>query len=89
MPRQQRSRNGSRVRADLLEADLDTGFVLVGLAEFGQDARRALAEAEVAYMDGQRRLLGLGAGAVRRFGPQFELLRWEIERVKSGLGSLP
>ncbi|HEV2445626.1 MAG TPA: hypothetical protein VGS58_06880 [Candidatus Sulfopaludibacter sp.] len=83
MPGAQRSSEGIPIRADLVEAGLDTGFALLHLAktQSGSDARRVLREARAACLEGERRLARLSEAEHRRLRVRFADLRQAIARA--------
>lgn len=88
MHRQEHS-GGVHVDADFVEADVDTGFALLQLAESQSvsgepgDALRVVEEAEDACLDGEYRLTALGVRETRRLGPQLKELHGAIDRMRA------
>jgi hypothetical protein len=91
MARAGRFRGGVRVTSDFVEADLDTVFALLYMAETqpslegGRVARRALEEAEAACRDARLRLRGLAGEDVLLFAPRLERLLGVIGAMKKRL----
>jgi hypothetical protein len=92
MPDRVGLRSGVHVERDLVEADLDTAFALLFVAE-SQDvsedhvnALRAIEEAEKAIGDGQQRLLSLKDSDRELLLHRFQRMRAVIEGIRANLG---
>jgi hypothetical protein len=83
MPRLQRSSEGIPIRADLVEAGLETGFALVQLAgtQSNGDARRVLREARAVCRESERRAARLKEEDLRRLRLRFADLRQAIAKA--------
>jgi hypothetical protein len=86
MPSLRRSSEGMPIRADLVEAGLNTGFALLHLAstQSGRDARRVLSEARAACRDSERRMAGLAEADHRRLRVRCADLRQALARAGGG-----
>lgn len=86
MPSLKRSSEGIPIRADLVEAGLNTGFALLHLArsQSAQDAQRVLREARAVCSDSERRMAGLAEADHRRLRVRCANLRQAIARAGGG-----
>lgn len=84
--------SGAHVGRDLVQADLDTAFALLFVAETeGRSAERghalrAIDEARRAIDDGEQRLLNRNDSGNERLLLQFQRMRDVIEGVRANLG---
>ena len=92
MPRRRRHASGLHIDTDLVQAGLDAGFALLHLAETQfaagarDDAVRALAEAERAWAEGQRRFQQLDPLDAPPYRPRLRELGGAIAAMKSAFG---
>lgn len=92
MPHRSGLGSGVHVEKDFVEADLDTAFALLYVAETQDplqdhaNALRAIEEAEKAIGDGEQRLVGLDDPARELLLLQFQRMRAVIEGIRSHLG---
>ena len=91
MPCPQRSSEGLPIRADLLQARLDSAYALLRLAatQSNGDARRALREARAACREGEQRLKGLRDPNSNAFRASFAGLRRAIQEAAAAPASPP
>ena len=91
MPHPRGLGSGVRVEYDFVEADLDTAFALLFVAEMqslSQDqvnALRAIEEAEKALVDGEERLPGLDDSDRERLRIQLKRMRAVVESIRLNL----
>lgn len=84
--------SGVHVERDFVEADLDTAFALLfvaetqGLSRDDANTLRAIEEAEKAIGDGEQRLLGLHDSDRECLLLRFQRMRSVIARIRSSLG---